>query len=151
MGTTYLGSSIEISNALPATNSQAGFEALTWEAGDCALDAMPAVSRAFNAVEEPLVCQSTTYSKKGMAKYDPVSYKLSDLKGDAAQAIYEALEADIAGGAGSFKLTYNGVKTVYITAQVAKFALSDGGSGDTIQTRAVELYIQSDPVVVPAP
>lgn len=147
MGVTYNGSSIEVSATTPASNDQTGFEALTFVGGACALHEIPAIARTWNEVEENLVCQTTSYKRKGKAMYDAVTFKLSDIPTDAAQAIYDQLEASIS-QVGSFKMNLEGIGVVYFTAQVKKFALADGGNADAIHTRSVELLIQSEPIKV---
>lgn len=149
MSETYGGSTIEVVDALPATNDQAGFEALAWVSGACALHSVPAVARTWERVAEDLVCQSTSFDKKGGARWDDVTFPLSRLPNDAAQAIYEALEDDVS-RAGSFKLAISESKAgvIYFTAQVSKFALADGGTRNTIHTSTVQLLLQSIPVFV---
>lgn len=147
--TTYSGASLELVEALPAAYDQAGYEALTFVGGECALHEVPMIGREWSTVTEDLVCQRMNVDKKGGYKYPAVSFKLSRKPGDAAQAIYQALEAD--DDVGSFKLALpNSGGTIYMTAQVSKFTLVDGGSSDTIHTSSVELLLQSDPVFVAA-
>jgi len=146
--TTYAGSTLAIALALPATHEAAGFAALgaAFLEGECALHDTPPLMRNSTAVPEPLVCRKTNVDKKGSFKWDPVPFKLSGIVGDAAQAAYEALEADL-NGIGSFRLMLDGADTHYFTAQVQKFAKVDGGSQDTIHTRSGILLIQSADIV----
>lgn len=149
MTTTYSGSRLELTDDLPSSNDAAGFGALTFVTGACALQEVPAIMREWATVTENLVCQRMNIDKKGGYKYAPVSFKLSRKPGDAAQSIYESLEASDA--AGSFKLILpNSGGTIYFTAQVSKFSLADGGNADTIHSSSVSLLIQSVPVFVPA-
>lgn len=144
--TTYAGSTLAPVAALPATYDQAGYEALTFIPGECALHDVPPLMREWSTVVEPVVCRKTNVDKKGSSKWAEVPFKLSGIVGDAAQAIYEALE-DSPSGAGSFRLKLEGGKTFYFTAQVKKFAKVDGGSQDTIHTRSGVLLIQSDDII----
>ena len=147
---TYSGATLKVANSLPATNDSTGFAALTFIEGDCALHEVPSVKRTWDKVTEELVCNNTSYDVKGGAKWDAMTFKLSRKPSDAAQAVYEALEADPS-GKGSFELKLPGsAGTIYFTAQVSMFAMVDGGSRNTIHTSSVELCIQSEPVFVAA-
>lgn len=151
---TYAGTTIAVINALPATNDQAGFEALTpWEEGECALQQVPSIMREWQKVQETLVCADTNTEIKGSAKWNAVAFPMSVKENDAAQLIYEALEAS-RNDVGSFRLKFPGVTgaqaTIYFTAQVSKYALVDGGGQDDIVTRSAELLIQTTPVKVVA-
>ena len=143
--TTYAGSTLAVVAALPATYDQAGYEALTFIPGECALHDVPPVMRDWATVSEPVVCKRTNVDKKGSSKWAPVPFKLSGIVGDAAQAIYDALEDD-SNAVGSFRLILDGAETHYFTAQVSKFAKVDGGTQDTIHTRSGTLLIQSDEI-----
>ena len=149
MATTYAGATIGLVAAAPTTYNAAGYEALTFVTGTCALHSVPAISRDWAKVTETLVCQTTNNDLKGSSKYAPVQYMLSSLDGDAAQALYITAEAASDGTASiySFELTLPGGVgiggSLYFRAQVSKFALVDGGSQDTIHTRSVELLIQT--------
>lgn len=148
--TTYAGSTLAVVASLPATYDQTGYEALTFEAGECALHEVPPLMRDATTVSEPLVCRSTNTDKKGSRKWNEVPFKLSGIIGDAAQAIYDALEADQK-GVGSFRIALAGAETHYFTAQVKSFAKVDGGSQDAIHTRSGVLIIQSQEIVTVAP
>lgn len=146
---TYAGTTLAISADLPATNDQAGFEdvGVSWEAGECALHEVPMLAREWSAVTEPLVCKQTNSDIKGSSKWNVVDFKLSDKPGDAAQTIYRSLEASRT-DRGSFRMTLPNGQKHYFTAQVAKYALVDGGGQDTIHTGGVRLFIQTEPVTV---
>ncbi len=147
---TYSGSTIEVADELPGSNDKAGFEAVSWVSGQCALQEVPAILREWDKVTEELVCgDGASYDKKGGYKWNAVTYKLTRHPGDAAQDIYESLEdsKDV----GSFKLALPGTAgTIYFTAQVSKFSMADGGTKNTIHSASVELLIQSKPVLVTA-
>ena len=157
MATTYAGTTISLSATAPASPyGQTQWEAVAgWEAGTCALHAVPAISREWAKVTETLVCATTNDDLKGSSKYAPVTYMLSSLEGDAAQALYITAEAAGSGTASvySFKISLPGGSGIggdlYFAAQVSKFALIDGGSQDTIHTRSVELLIQTSTVGAP--
>ena len=149
MATTYAGATIGLVAAAPSTYDAAGYAALTFVTGTCALHAVPAISREWAKVTETLVCATSNDDLKGSSKYAPVTYMLSSLEGDPAQALYIAAEAAGSGVASvySFNITLPGGSGIggdlYFRAQVSKFALIDGGSQDTIHTRSVELLIQT--------
>ena len=148
--TTYAGSTLAVVAALPATYDQAGYELLTFVPGECAIHDVPPLMRDWATVSEPVVCRKTNVDKKGSSKWAEVPFKLSGIVGDAAQAIYEALEDDPT-GVGSFRLQLEGAETHYFTAQVKKFAKVDGGTQDTIHTRSGVLLIQSDDITTVDP
>ena len=149
MATTYAGATIGIVAAAPTTYNAAGYEALTFVTGSCALHEVPPISREWATVTETLVCATSNDDIKGSSKYAPVAFKLSSLEGDAAQDLYIAAEAAGSGLASiySFNLSLPGGTgiggDIYFRAQVSKFALVDGGTQDTIHTRSVVLLIQT--------
>lgn len=150
---TYGGSVLRVSTTLPVTEDAAGWAAVTdFIAGECALHEVPMIARTWDAVREELVCKATSKNVKGGASWDDITFKLSRKAGDAAQAIYEALENDTS-AIGSFELELAGSGgKFYFTAQVAKFSLVDGGSRNTLHTSTVQLFIQSDDIFfIPAP
>ena len=148
---TYAGTTLAIANALPATDDQAGYEALAWDAGECALQGVPGIMREWAKVTETLVCKDTNSSVKGAAQWQDMTFTFSDKPGDAAQAIYTALEAT-RDGVGSFRMILPGnAGTIYFQAQVSKFSLTEGGGQNDIVSKGVELLIQTTPVFVPAP
>lgn len=153
---TYSGTTIGIADALPETNDAAGFAAIEADfvTGDCAIHEVPEIAREWDSVDNPVVCENTSFEVKGGAKYSKPSYKLNRFPDDAAQAIYEAMENDPAGVA-SFRVKVAGESgksgTLYFTAQVSKFTLMDGGGKNTLHTSTATLCLQSDPVFVPTP
>lgn len=66
MTTTYSGSRLELTDDLPSSNDAAGFGALTFVAGACALQEVPAIMREWATVTENLVCQRMNIDKKGV-------------------------------------------------------------------------------------
>ena len=149
MADTYSGATLAVFGSAPSSNDATGFGALTFVSGACALREVPGIMREWGKVTDDLVCQNDSYERKGGAKWAPVTFTLSRIPGDAAQAIYTTLEADRS-GVGSFKLTLSGGDIIYFQAQVSKFALIDGGSRDTVEGVSVELLIQNTPVYVAA-
>lgn len=151
MSDTYSGAALSVVDGTPASNDQTGFEALTWVPADtCALRNVPAIRRTWDKVVEDLVCNSgASYDKKGGYKWDPVTFLMSRLDGDALQDVLVDLESNK--DTGSFRLVLPGDGgTIYFTAQVSMFAMADGGDKNTIHSSSVELLIQNTPVFVSA-
>lgn len=147
--TTYAGVSLRASLGLPNANTAAGFGGVTFTGGKCALHTMPGIMRDWSKVQENLVCRTTNTKKKGSATWADVTFPLSRLPGDAMQAILVTLEND-KDGIGSFEFVLpGGAGTIFLTAQVAKFAIADGGGQDDFHKSSVELLIQEEPVFVP--
>jgi hypothetical protein len=143
---TFAGSHLSFAAALPATYDDVGYEALTWTQDDCSSENIPSLSRAFNGVDVNTVCSLTTTTKKGKSKYDPVAFTMLSDWGNTAQALLETAEGSTSAVI-SVKIEFASGNVVYFTAQVAKFTLSDGGTGDDLNKRSVELWIQSDEIV----
>jgi len=146
MGETYAGSTMEAVAAVPTANDLAGFQALTYEAGECTLQTFPQILRDWAAVEEPLVCKTTNSDVKGSAKWAPMDFTLSRVPTDALQIILRTLEASF-NAVGSFKFTISGSGIVYLQAQVAKMPIADGGGQNTIHSSTGMLFIQDEPVL----
>ena len=149
---TFAGAKIAVSASAPATYTAVGYEALTWTAEHC-IDAVPIISKKYNAVTKSTTCDTIDRDVKGSAKFDPVSYKFDPVDSRAAETIYQAAfdsqTAEI-----SVRVSFakrSGETTpdmLYFTAQVAAFAYSAGGAKDDIDMREVELWIQRDLIVV---
>lgn len=148
MSTTLSGTTLGLVEDLPATYDAAGYEALTFVNGTCALKTVPLIGRTWTTVEDAVVCREGLFDKKGNYKYEPVTFQLNIETGDPAQDIYKDLENDH--DVGSFKLALQGGDVVYFTAQVSQFNITDGGDGNTINMGTVTLLPQTDPVYVEA-
>lgn len=143
--TTLAGTTMSFSAAVPATYTAAGYAALTWTAGACSVLSVPKLSRSFNAVEFAPICSTSSSQKKGRSKFDPVTFTLLSDWADAAQMILEAAEASLTAVI-SVKILFQDGKIAYFTAQVAKFDIASGGTGDDQNKRDVELWIQSQEI-----
>ena len=145
------GSHISVSAALPATYDAAGYGALTFTKDDCSLSAVPAISRSFSGVTVDTVCTANNVTKKGKATYDPVSFSMVSDPANTVQSMLSTAEAsvtDVISVKIEFPLGSNTTaETMYFTTQVAKFSETDGGSGDTIDMRSCEMWIQSQEIV----
>lgn len=145
---TFAGAKIAVSASAPATYDEAGYEALTWTAEHC-IDAVPVITKKFNAVTKSTTCEGTEKDIKGSAKYDPVAYKFDPVDSRAAETIYQtAFDSQTAEISVRVSFAKRAGETtpdiLYFTAQVAAFAYSAGGSKDDIDMREVELWIQRD-------
>lgn len=145
---TFAGAKIAVSASAPATFTAIGYAALTWAAEHC-IDAVPMISKKFNAVTKSTTCEGTEKDIKGSSKYDPVGYKFDPVDSRAAEAIYQtAFDSQTAEISVRVSFAKRAGETtpdiLYFTAQVAAFAYSAGGSKDDIDMREVELWIQRD-------
>lgn len=145
---TFAGAKIAVSASAPATYNEAGYEALTWTAEHC-IDAVPVITKKYNAVTKSTTCDTVEKDVKGGAKYDPVNYKFDPVDSRAAETIYQtAFDSQTAEISVRVSFAKRAGETtpdiVYFTAQVAAFAYSAGGAKDDIDYREVELWIQRD-------
>lgn len=143
--TTLAGTTMSFSAAVPATYDSAGYAALAWTAGTCSVLSVPKLSRSFNAVEFAPICSTSSSQKKGRSKFDPVTFPLLSDWEDAAQEILETAEASLTAVI-SVKILFQDGKIAYFTAQVAKFDVTTGGTGDDQNKREVEMWIQSSDI-----
>ena len=145
---TFAGAKIAVASAAPATFTAVGYAALTWTAEHC-IDAVPVISKKYNAVTKSTTCEGTEKDIKGSSKYDPVGYKFDPVDSRAAETIYQtafdSLTAEISVRVSFAKRAGETTPDIlYFTAQVAAFAYSAGGTKDDIDMREVELWIQRD-------
>ena len=145
---TFAGAKIAVSAVAPATFTAVGYAALTWTAEHC-IDAVPMISKKYNAVTKSTTCDTVEKDVKGGAKYDPVSYKFDPIDSRAAETIYQtAFDSQTAEISVRVSFAKRAGETtpdiLYFTAQVAAFAYSAGGAKNDIDYREVELWIQRD-------
>lgn len=150
MGTTTLAETkIAVSAAQPASGLVGAdgleYAALSWTQDDCTLQNSPALGRTPTAVTSDLVCKKTNTDTKGTSKWDSVTFVMESDWDNLVQQILETAEgtADII----SVRITYPTGNIIYFQAQVAKFSLSDGGSGNEKDKRSAELWPQMDEMV----
>lgn len=147
---TFAGATISIATALPTTfddNSTTGYPSLTWQ--EHCVDAIPAINKAFAAVSKSTTCTGVDRDLKGSSKYDAVTYNYDYADNAQAQALYQAaFDSQTAEVAIRFKFALRDGETTpdtaYTTAQVAKFAETNGGGKDDIDYREIELWIQRE-------
>lgn len=145
---TFAGAKIAVSAAAPATFTAAGYAALTWTAEHC-IDAVPMITKKYNAVSKSTTCEGTDKDVKGSAKFEPLTYKMDPVDSRAAETIYQTAfdsqTAEISVRLGFAKRAGETTPDiVYFTAQVAAFGPTAGGTKDDIDMREVELWIQRD-------
>lgn len=145
---TFAGAKIAVSAAAPATYTAVGYAALTWTAEHC-IDAVPVITKKYNAVTKSTTCDTVEKDIKGSAKYDPVAYKFDPVDSRAAETIYQtAFDSQTAEISVRVSFAKRAGETtpdiLYFTAQVSAFAYSAGGAKDDIDMREVELWIQRD-------
>ena len=151
---TFAGAKIAVSSVAPATYDATGYAALTWTAEHC-IDAVPMISKKYNAVTKPTTCDTVEKDIKGSSKFDPVSYKFDPVDSRAAETIYQTAfdsKTAVISVRVSFAKRGEGETTpdtIYFTAQVAKLSETAGGAKDDIDMREVELWIQRDLVRQP--
>ena len=151
---TFAGAKIAVSSVAPATYDATGYAALTWTAEHC-IDAVPVITKKFNAVTKSTTCTGTEKDIKGSSKYDPVGYKFDPVDSRAAETIYQTAfdsQNAVISVRVSFAKRGDGETTpdtIYFTAQVAKLSETAGGKKDDIDMRDVELWIQRDIVRQP--
>jgi len=148
---TYAGTQLSGVASTPATNDQAGFEALTFITGGASLRQVPSVGRTWNTVSEDLVDTETNTDVKASSKYKPMDFPVAIKPGDALHAVLRGLEEDRT-AVGSFKLALPGdLGTIYVQAQVSMFDEIGGGGQDAIVDANVQLLPQAKPIYVAAP
>ena len=64
---TFAGAKIAVSAVAPATFTAVGYAALTWTAEHC-IDAVPMISKKYNAVTKSTTCDTVEKDVKGGAK-----------------------------------------------------------------------------------
>jgi hypothetical protein len=144
---TAAGSRLYISNALPATYTKAGFEALTWtEVGE--VTEIPSFGKVYNIVTFNPLGDRQTIKRKG--SYDngemdiPYAYDVND---DAGQVILQAaVDSD---NSYSFKVDIKEdpvLKSVYFTAQATSSPITVG-SVDAIVMKNTTLAIDNDVLI----
>ena len=154
MGTrTFAGATISIATALPATYDATGYAALTWK--EHCVDALPAINKVFSAVSKSTTCQTPDTDIKGSSKYEPLTYNFDPADNEDAETLYQAaFDSQTAVVPIRIKFSLREGETTaaksYNTAQVAKFAITNGGSKDDIDLKAVELWLQREFVNVEA-
>jgi len=131
MSTTHIGSKIAIATGRPATNDQAGFEALTWVEMDEGLVSVGAIGDTNETVSVPDMSTGRNMTLKGAVTGDTVNIAVSRKRVvatgalDAAQA---AMKAAAQAGCGEYSLRIvepdcggqNGI-TQYICGQVGNW------------------------------
>lgn len=149
MSFSYAGAQFNVAPGTPATDDQAGYEAMPWTAnGVCSVRTVPPAGRTWTPVTDENVCATTNISVKGSSVFDNMDFAMSYKVADPIQVAMEALEDDVA-GFGAFRFIFPGaVGTFYFRGMVSMFKWFDGGGQNDIITRATQLLIHAKPVYV---
>ena len=117
----YIGATLYVSAALPATNDAAGFEALTWtEVGG--VTQLPSFGFTYSLITADQLKSGITDKVKGMGvgKASTMACELVDA--DAGQAIIRTLSRGTAGN-GSVKIGFGtGVDNALVTGDEVEYA-----------------------------
>lgn len=101
---SHIGKTIYISDAVPATNTAAGFEALTWTKVN-GVQTLPQLGVSHNDIEVPDLQTGFTAGIKGAGTGNNSTMTFRDVPGDAGQAELRSLaDAGGTGGNGSIKI-----------------------------------------------
>jgi len=146
---TYAGTTLKALATLPATNDQAGFEALTFPTTECSIRQVPSVGRTWNTVSDDLVCAETNTDVKASSKYKPWDFPVAIKPGDAMQAILRAAEESRTAVISVALEMPGDIGTVYAQVQVSMFDIIGGGGQDAIIDANVQLLPQKKFIYVP--
>ena len=150
---TYAGTNMRVSLTLPATNDEAGYNAIetaaAWVGGECSLQTVPSVGRTWNTAQENLVCAETNIKVKASSMYKTWSFPISIKGGDALQNILRQAEESRTLNI-AVELAFPGnVGAVYAQVQVLEFDIVSGGGQDDIISANVQMELQKKYVFVP--
>lgn len=151
---TSTGLIFAVSTGLPATEDQAGYEALTFTPVG-GVTGVAAFGAAAALVESNPLATGVTEKYKGFINYGSVAVDADYDDTDAGQAIMEAAAEDYStGGAGfdrhSFKVTYQTGAVRYFQGKVFS-APENPGSANSMVTRSMQVEIETAIVRVAAP
>ncbi|MEX0469910.1 phage tail tube protein [Spiribacter sp. 390] len=137
---TSAGTTIEISNNLPASYDATGFEALSFtEIGE--VSDLGEFGREYAEVTFNPLGDRRTVKRKGSYNDGNVSMTVARVPGEAGQTILQtALDSD---ESQSIKVTLQDGTVLYFTAQVMSYT-TNVGSVDQITTASVTLGITED-------
>lgn len=141
---TSAGTSIAVSASNPATNNQAGYEALSFSTIGEVTD-LGEFGRVYNLVTHNPLATRATVKRKGSYNDGTVSMSLAVDDADAGQVILTTAVDD--DNDYSFKVTDQNGKSYYFQAQVMSFPIAFG-SVDQITSRNVTLEINSEEGII---
>jgi hypothetical protein len=129
---TVAGTKLYVSIAAPATNTAAGYAALTWTEIGQITNVGGVLGREYNTATMETVGDAQVREKKGNFKLPNAEFECAWAESDAGQIILAAAANDFT--TPSFKLVkQNGTSMRYFTAQVMKFVENLGGANDAVK------------------
>lgn len=141
---TSAGTTIAVSATLPATNTEAGYAALTFSPIGEVTD-LGEFGRVYNLVTHNPLATRATVKRKGSYNDGAINMQLAVDENDAGQDILEtAVDSD---DDHAFRVTLQSGAIHYFSAQVMSFPLNVG-SVDQITTRSVTLEINSEEGII---
>ncbi|MCA1807267.1 MAG: phage tail protein [Actinobacteria bacterium] len=145
---TSAGTTLEISDELPATHDDTGFEAVAeWTVVGEITD-MGEFGREYNLVSHNPIGDRRTVKRKGSYNDGTMSLQLARVPSDDGQAMLLTARDDDASY--SVKVTLQDGTIIYTTVQVMSYT-TNVGSVDQILGASVALEIDNDIVEVVAP
>ena len=151
MARTFTGWSISLFDGLPGGYTVDAFEGLNWTTDCIQATSVPEVSRSRSALKVDCVSSKLNKSIKGSSAWTPVSFSFvheenndtQELAVLASNEVEKTISVKIEVEKETNKLERD---AFYFTAQVSDLSETDGGNGDTIDTRSLTLLIQSQEV-----
>jgi len=144
---TSAGTTIGISAVLPATNTESGYEALTFTDVDEVVD-LGEFGRVYSVVNHNPLGTRATVKRKGSFNDGAVTMQLARVPADAGQTILQtALDDD---DDYAFKVTLQDGTVQYFSAQVISYT-TNVGSVDQITGASVTLEINSEEGIIEVP
>lgn len=142
---TVAGTTISISAAAPATQTAAGFAALTWTPIGEITDVGGVLGRNYNTATHAPVGSAQQTEKKGSYKLGNADFTCGWDEADAGQILVSA--AAVVNTIYSFKVVKQGGAIRYFTAQVMSF-VENLGTVDNVVQGKFTLLRQTDTIIV---
>lgn len=143
---TVAGTSIWISAAAPASQTVAGFAALTWTRIGEVTNMGSVSGREYNTSTHAPIDRAQQIEKKASYKLGTTEITVGWDEDDAGQMLVAAASKDYS--VPSFKVIKQNGAIRYFTAQVSKFVEENGAIDDTV-TGAITLLRQTDTLHAP--
>lgn len=144
---TMVGSEIAISAALPATEDEAGYAALTYTPIGEITDFGEMTAQRTEVTHEP-VKTGIVHKGKGSTNYGTRNTAIALDLNDAGQIIALAAQEDPAPY--SMRETWQDGTVVYYQALIMSFPYSAGGGTNAVRAGTLSQSVTTKPVVVPA-
>ncbi len=141
---TIAGGTLLISAVLPATQDQAGYDALTFTEVGGTSD-LPAIGGTSNTVPFDILSDDYTSNAKGQRKYGEGTFNYATVGTDAGQIIMVAAEQSK--NSYAFKILYNDGAIDYVNGLIMGTP-KNNGTADTVQVNAASIVWTSTPVFV---